>query len=87
MGYFTVYQLILSAASIADLFSSLRAHTAPKRGVIDAREAFSHQEHHGQQILLHKFCALRYQAEGGGEGQDGCWHVIDGTRSFLVRGE
>jgi hypothetical protein len=31
VGDFTVYHLFLFAASIADLFSSLRVHIAPKR--------------------------------------------------------
>jgi hypothetical protein len=51
VGDFTVYQLFLSATSIADLFFLLRSCIAPKRGVIDAHEAPSNQEHHGQDIL------------------------------------
>jgi hypothetical protein len=38
--------------------------------VIDAPEAPSHQEHHGQELLCHQLGALRHHEERGGEGQD-----------------
>jgi hypothetical protein len=75
MGNFTVYQLFLSAASITDLFSFLYSCIAPKRSVIDAREAPSHQEHHGQDIFCDQLGTLCHHAEGVGESQDGRPHL------------
>jgi hypothetical protein len=70
VGDFTVYQLFLSAASIADLFFLLRSRIAPECGVIDAREAPSDLEHHGQDIRCDQLGMLCHHAEGAGEGQD-----------------
>jgi hypothetical protein len=46
--------------------------------VIDAREAPSHQQHHGQELLYHQLGTLCHHAEGGGEGQDGQPHLRPG---------
>jgi hypothetical protein len=49
MGICTVYQLFLSAATtIVDLCFLLLSCIAPRRILVDAREAPCGQEHHGQ---------------------------------------
>jgi hypothetical protein len=75
VGDFTIYQLFLSAASIADLFFLLNSCIAPERVALDTREAPSHQEHHGQDIFCHQLGALCHHEEGVGEGQDGRPHL------------
>jgi hypothetical protein len=80
MGKFTVYQLFLSATSIADLFSSLHSCIAPKRGVIDVREALGDQEHHdqGKGKLGDQLGGIWHHEERGGEGQDRWPHLCPG---------
>jgi hypothetical protein len=69
VGNCTVYQLVPSAASIADLLFLLLSCIAPQAHyVLDARETPSHHERHGQDFFCHQLGALRHHEEGGGEG-------------------